>query len=176
VAYVSTYYDLYWLLDEAQRTLLLRLTPSAFDNDRASWGLAISGAYDLQGDVARARAYADSARAALEEQSAANPADGQLHALLGTALAYLGRKADAIREVERGVTLVPVATSSFNGPYMLHQHARTLLLLGEKDKALDDLETLLRIPYFVSAAWLRIDPNFASLKGNPRFEKLVAGS
>jgi hypothetical protein len=26
-----------------------------------------------------------------------------------------------------------------------------------------------------SPGWLRIDPTFASLEGNPRFEKLIAG-
>jgi len=153
---------------------VLRLTPSAFDNDRASWGLAISGAYALQGDATRAHAYADSARAALEEQIAATPQDGQLHALLGVALATLGRGAEAIQEAERGVSLVPLTNSGTNGTYMLHQRARTFLLLGEKEKALDDIEQLLTRPYFVTRAWLRIDPNFASLKGYPRFERIVA--
>ena len=39
---------------------------------------------------------------------------------------------------------------------------------------LDQLEPLLRMPYYLSPGWLRIDPTFAPLKGNPRFEKLVA--
>lgn len=32
--------------------------------------------------------------------------------------------------------------------------------------------TLLRIPCYLSPGWLAIDPNFAPLKGHPRFEKL----
>jgi len=52
---------------------------------------------------------------------------------------------------------------------------RIYLLVGEPEKALDRLEPLLKIPYYLSPGWLRIDPTFAPLMGNPRFEKLVAG-
>ena len=62
------------------------------------------------------------------------------------------------------------------GAYYQHQVARIYMLVGEPDKALDLLEPLLKIPYYLSPGWLRIDPNFAPLKGNPRFERLVAGS
>ena len=59
--------------------------------------------------------------------------------------------------------------------YMQHQLARAYLVGGGPHKALDQLEPLLKIPYELSPGWLRIDPTFAPLKGNPRFEKLVAG-
>jgi hypothetical protein len=52
---------------------------------------------------------------------------------------------------------------------------RTYLLIGERDKALDQLKPLLRLPFYLSPAWLRIDPTFTPLKGNPRFDRLVAG-
>ena len=60
-----------------------------------------------------------------------------------------------------------------NRPYYLLQLPRIYLLVGEPEKALDQLEPLLRMPYFLSAAWLRADPTFDPLRNNPRFRKLV---
>ncbi len=175
-AFFGVYADLYWVLDDAQQQLLLRLRPSAFGDDRANWGIVLAQTYWLRGDRAKARIYADSARMAFEENIKATPDDAQQHALLGLALAYLGRKADAIREGQRSIELQPIAKDAFSGPYMQHQLVRIYLLTGQPEKALDLLEPLLKIPYSLSPGLLRIDPNFAPLKGNPRFEKLAAGS
>jgi hypothetical protein len=35
------------------------------------------------------------------------------------------------------------------------------------------LKPLLAMPYFLSPGWLKIDPTFAELKGNPRYERLL---
>ena len=93
----------------------------------------------------------------------------------GLALAYLGRKAEAIQEGERAVALWPISRDAYNGAYVQHQLVRIYLLVGEPEKALDQLEPLLKMPYYLSPGWLRIDPTFAPLKGNPRFERLIAG-
>jgi tetratricopeptide (TPR) repeat protein len=167
--------SLAWLLDDDQRALLLRLTPTAFNNDRAAWGLALAQMNSLQGDEAHSRAYAEEARKAIEEQLRAAPDDAQRHVILGLALAYLGRKEEAIREGERGVALDPVLKDASQGPYFQHQLVRIYMLVGEPEKALDQLEPLLKIPYLLSPGWLKIDPNFDPLRKNPRFQKLVAG-
>jgi tetratricopeptide (TPR) repeat protein len=112
---------------------------------------------------------------AFEDQLRGAPDDPQLHNLYGLALAYLGRNEQAVAEGERGVALLPVTRDAMNGAYYQHQLARIYLLVGQPEKALDYLEPLLRVPYHLSPGWLRIDPTFASLKGNPRFERLLAG-
>jgi hypothetical protein len=52
---------------------------------------------------------------------------------------------------------------------------RIYVLEGEPEKALDQLEPLLQTPCYLSSGWLKIEPNFDPLRGNPRFQKLVAG-
>lgn len=53
--------------------------------------------------------------------------------------------------------------------------ARILIQVGETDRALDILEQLVKNPASeINAAWLRLDPNMRPLKGNARFEKLLA--
>jgi eukaryotic-like serine/threonine-protein kinase len=172
VAYVANYNDLVWVLDEKQRELLLRLTPSAFDDDRATWGLALAQAYALRGDVANVHTYAEEARKTFAEQVRAVPDDAGRRMSLGLSLAYLGRKEEAIREGEHAAALSPMKKDMRTGAYYQHQLVRISILVGEPEKALDRLEALLKIPYYLSPEWLAIDPNFDPLRKNPRFQKL----
>ncbi|HKT58925.1 MAG TPA: tetratricopeptide repeat protein, partial [Gemmatimonadales bacterium] len=175
VATVAQFWDLYWALDESRQQLLLRLSPSAFGDSREGWALALTHTYWLRGDRARARIYADSARQVIESKLAAQE-DAQLRVLLSNALAYLGHRDEALRDGERAVTELPVSKDAFTGAYIQHQLVRTYLLVGQPEKALDQLEPLLRIPYYLSPDWLRIDPMFDPLRKNPRFQKLAGAS
>jgi tetratricopeptide (TPR) repeat protein len=121
-----------------------------------------------------ARVYADSARQGLEETLKATPDDGQRLVFLGLALAYLGRSAEAVKHGERAKALWPTSRDGYIGPYIEHQLARIYTVVGQPDKAIDQLEALLRTPYFLSPGWLRIDPNFEPLRTNPRFQALLA--
>ena len=69
----------------------------------------------------------------------------------------------------------PMTKDALQGPYIQHQLARIYILVGEPEKALDQLEPLIKLPYFLSPGWLKIDPNFDPLRNNPRFQRLVAG-
>jgi hypothetical protein len=175
VAFFGNFQDLYWVLDDTQQQQLLTLPPSSFDDDRGLWSIVRAQTYALRKDLARARVYADSAQLAIAAQLRVTPNDGQRHVLRGLALAYQGRKAEASAEGERGVSLLPVSRDAFAGAYVQHQLVRIYILVNEPDKALDQLEPLLKMPYYLSPGWLKIDPTFAPLRGNPRFERLVAG-
>jgi serine/threonine-protein kinase len=173
-AFFANYWDMYWVLDDAHQQQLLRLDSTAFDNDRAAWGTVLMEVYELRGDHQRARAYADSARVVSLRQLKEAPDDPQRRVILGLQLAYLGRKAEAIAEGQRALAISPIERDHTNGPYYQQLMARIYLMTGEPDKAMDLLEPLLRMPYFLSAGWLRIDPTWAALRDNPRFQRLVA--
>ena len=161
VAYVANVYDTGWMLDAAQQTLLLRLGPGDFGGSRGNWALALANVSRLRGDSSGARAYGDSAQRAYAEQLRVAPDDGFLHVRRGLALAYAGRKAEAVTEGERASALVPISRDAYIGARILHHVAHIYAVVGEQDKAVDRLEELLRVPYPVSAAWLRIDPDWA---------------
>ena len=174
VAWIATWGDLYWVLDDAQQRLLLRLSPAPFGDDRAAWGFALAQTHAIRGDSAAARAYADPARRVLEARLRDVPQDPVTHAYLGLALAYMGRRAEAIREGERGLALVPISKGSTARADLQHLLARIYILGGKREKALDMLEFSLKTHY-LSPGRYKIDPAFARLRGNPRFERLVNG-
>jgi eukaryotic-like serine/threonine-protein kinase len=175
IAFFAVAWDLFWLLDEGQQASLLDLAPSRFDNDRGMWGIVLAQTYWLRGERTKAQIYADSARIAFKRQLQAAPQDAQRHVMHGLVLAYLGQKTEAVREGERGAALSPIEKDAFGGAYLQHQLARIYLLVGEPDKALDQLEPLLNRPYYLSPAWLKIDPTFDPLRKHPRFDRLVKG-
>jgi serine/threonine protein kinase/Tfp pilus assembly protein PilF len=169
--------ELAWLLDEKQIDLLLRLTPSAFDDNRAIWGVCLAKASALRGDAAKARLFAEEARKALEEQIRVDPEHAD-HVRLGKAYAYLGKKADAIREAELALQS-PAADKGATNPasrQISGAVAQIYILVGEQEKALDMLVPGLEHDKVVTPAWLKIDPNFDPLRKNPRFQKLVGGA
>jgi tetratricopeptide (TPR) repeat protein len=173
--YFAVYQDLYWALEEDDQQLVMRLGPAMFDNDRATWATVQMQLASFRGDRARALAFADTAQAEFTRQIQKTPNDPQRHLFRGLALATLGRKAEAIQEATFGASFNPLDKDQTQGPYYQHQLMRVYLLVGENEKALDVLERLVKIPYVLTPAWIRIDPNFAPLKGNPRFEKVLSG-
>ncbi len=174
VTHMANYWDLAWVLDDEQQRLLLRLSPSAFAGDRFAWAITKTQTYAYRGDLRRARAYADSAVHASRDVLTNTPDDAQRRVLLGLAHAYAGRKHEAIRHGERGVSLLPISKDAYTGPYYQHQLVRIYILTGEPQKAIDLLAPLLEIPYYLSPGWLRVDPTFDPIRKLPRFQALVS--
>ena len=164
-AFFGGYQEVSWLLDDAERNLLFRLTPAAFDNDRAWWGQTMATSYWQQGNKALALAYADSGLAATAAQLAASPNDGQTQGLYGMLLGYLGRKAEAIDHGLRAVASEQAGAG--NTDYHMILLTRIYLAVGEPDKAIDQLEVLAEASLSLHAAVARDRPHLCLPQGHP---------
>ncbi|MEO8043760.1 MAG: protein kinase [Spartobacteria bacterium] len=95
-----------------------------------------------------------------------------------TYLAYcdagLGRKSDAVREVEKAVHL----GTSVRDPFQSEGRAETLAPIyawvGDKTHAIEQLELLSKVPGGATYGNLLLDPTWDALRDEPRFKKLVA--
>jgi serine/threonine protein kinase len=175
VSYFAGYNEMGLAFGPSERELLYRLTPAAFDNDRAWWSQSLATAYRQQGDLVHSRAYADSSLAISKQQSDAAPTDAQFRALYGVMLAYAGHAADAAREGEQALDdQIKANPKDPNIPYTRMQLVRIYLANGQLDKAMDQCEQLLSSQYYISRGWMKIDPTFKPLRGNARFQKMLA--
>ncbi len=128
----------------------------------------------MKGDAAAAHAAFDVARTVQEQLARARPdAAGRLVGL-GLIDAGLGRKEDAIREGRQAVALTPIAKDSLEGPEVVTNLAAIYAWVGEYDLAIEQLEISAKIPNGVHYGDLRLDPTWDPLRGDPRFDKIVA--
>jgi len=92
---------------------------------------------------------------------------------LSYAYAAVGRKDEAIREALQWYERRTVASNTWYGPFNLMVLTRTYIMVGEYEKAIANLDTLVNRPSFWSKAFLRVHPLFDPLRSNPRFQKLL---
>jgi serine/threonine-protein kinase len=158
----------------ADSAVLRKLTARDFTGDttellvwKADWARRHS-------DAARSLTYADSARTILERRVAADPGEAGTRMLLALSCALQGRKADALREGSRAVEMLPVSRDAWDGAALQEDLAYIETLVGEHDAAIKRLAYLLTIPAGVSLPVLRADPMWDPLRGNRRFQQLIA--
>ncbi len=128
----------------------------------------------MKGDAAAAHAAFTEARAAQEKIVQAQPDYGPALCVLGLIDAGLGRKEDALREGRRAIELLPVTKDSINGAHMIEYFAMIAAWVGEKDLACEQLAIATRLPGYLSYGDLKLFPTWDPLRGDPRFEKIVA--
>jgi len=93
---------------------------------------------------------------------------------LGMIDAALGRKEDALREGRRAVEVLSITRDAWLGANLLTNLAIIYAWVGEKDLAIKQLEEVVRIPSLLSYGQLRLHPFWDPLRGDARFEKIVA--
>ena len=128
----------------------------------------------LKGDETSARAAFIRARAQQEEEIRGHPDDVTLLADLGLIDAGLGRKEEALNEGRRAMELGSSVKNSFTEPYVKMCFAIICAWTGERELALGQLEAFTKTPGSHTYGNLRLSPMWDPLRGDPRFEKIVA--
>ncbi len=128
-------------------------------------------------DEARARKAFGAARAEQEQVVQKQKDYGPALCVLGVIDAGLGNKQAAIEEGRRAMELLPVEKDSVNGQAMRVYFALIAAWVGEKDLALQHLAVAAPTPgasLIASYGILKLSPFWDPLRGDPRFEKIVA--
>jgi TolB-like protein/Tfp pilus assembly protein PilF len=128
----------------------------------------------IKGDASAAQKAFLAARDQVEGIANQQPDYGPAVCVLGLVDAALGRKEQAITESRKAVELLPPNKDAINGIHMKEYLAVTYAWTGEKDLAIEQLKTLAQSPGFISYGQLRLHPYWDSLRGDPRFEQIVA--
>jgi TolB-like protein len=127
-----------------------------------------------KGDHAAAQTAFLAARAEVEQTAREQPNYGPVFTVLGLIDAGLGRREEAIREGRRARELLPITKDSMDGSELMKYLGVIYAWCGEKDLAIEQIAATLRIPSTLSYGNLKLHPYWDPLRGEPRFEKIVA--
>ena len=127
-----------------------------------------------EGDSVKARDAFAKARGEVEGILEKQPDFPAALSLLGMIDAGLGRKEEAIREGRRACELLPMSKDAVDGVAFAVNLAQIYAWTGEKDLAMEQLTASLKVPNDLHYGELRLHPLWDALRGDPRFEQLVA--
>jgi TolB-like protein/cytochrome c-type biogenesis protein CcmH/NrfG/predicted Ser/Thr protein kinase len=130
-----------------------------------------------RGDKQKALAVFAAARKKMDATWGDKPKDERYFALAAGLDAGCGRKEEAIREALHAVDLNPITKDAYWGPARVTNLAMVYAWTGEHDLALDQIEKVATIPGLgPTYGDLRLNPCWDDLRGDKRFDKIVAAA
>ena len=126
------------------------------------------------GDTRTARSAFTAARASLEKVTREQPDYGAAWSLFGLIDAALRHHDAAVREGRRACELRPLSKDAWEGADYVYNLALIYAWLDDKNSALEQLTILTRLPVGLTYGELKLNPQWDTLRGDPRFEEIVA--
>ncbi len=127
-----------------------------------------------KGDSVRAASAFRECREILAQRLIIKPEHARTIAVLAQVDAGLGNKELAVREAQHAIDLVPISKDIYDGALVLEGLAEVYTWTGERDRAIELVQKLLTMPGYTNYGRLKFHPLWAPLRGDPRFDKIVA--
>jgi len=172
--YTLALYDRDWDAAGRAATVLSQKNPLVWSFPELGRNFWVGLVAHLKGDETSARAAFMRERAQKEEEMRGQPEITGLLSELALIDAALGKKEEALNEGRRALDLAPSVKDEFTVPYVRMCFAVICTWTGERDLALGQLEAFTKAPGDYTYGNLRLSPLWDSLRGDPRFEKIVA--
>jgi tetratricopeptide (TPR) repeat protein len=128
----------------------------------------------MANDEEKAKSAFSAARIQQEKIVQDNPDFASAWCTLGLIDAALGRKEEALREGLHATVLMPADKDAVSGPAFIKYFAMIAAWTGEKDLACQQLARIAHAPSPLSYGHLRLLPFWDPLRGDRRFETIVA--
>ncbi len=127
-----------------------------------------------KGDSVRAASAFRECREILAQRLIIKPEHARTIAVLAQVDAGVGNKELAVREAQHAIDLVPISKDIYDGALVLEGLAEVYTWTGERDRAIELVQKLLTMPGYTNYGRLKFHPLWAPLRGDPRFDKIVA--
>ena len=124
-------------------------------------------------DVARARVFADSALAALANEARDTRQPWNAFLSMAQAHSILGHRRESLDMYARTEAALPASLDVFVANDRENTKVMILTNLGDYDGAITQMEKRVDVVGGIPRNYLRLNPRFAPMRANPRFQRLI---
>mgnify|MGYP001459445756 FL=1 len=101
------------------------------------------------------------------------PNDPRFYSTLGLTYARIGKNKEAVDAGLKAIDILPISKDAMFGPNYEKSLCYIYSIIGEKNKALEKIEYLSVIPNGFHYGELKMDPDFDSIRNEPRFQTVL---
>ena len=163
------------LEDASLRRTLIDATPSP-DQTRSDFYLSKALLFRYLGDSVRSHTYADSAISDISSAVKSQPDPSPTYMALGFGEALKGNRTAALRALKMSADAMPESQDALFALTLDQAVIGVYCVLGDADSAIPAIEKVLQRTGELPVNALRLDPMFAPIRNDPRFQRLISGS
>ena len=128
----------------------------------------------LRGDLAASRDFFLTARQAYEPVLRGEDIEPGVLAYVGVIDVGLGRKEEGLQEVQKAIEVRPISRDALEGVENSTFLALAYIWAGERDRAIEQLASVVNLPNGPTLGALKWDPLWDELRDHPQFARLLA--